>query len=42
MDYLELIKKEYNQNYLDYLTKYAFLSELFNFAVYDLDIEKSI
>ena len=42
MDYLELIKKEYEQNYLDYLTKYIFLSELFSFAVYEADIEKQM
>ena len=39
MDYLELIKKQYNTSFYDY-NKYDFLNELFSFAVHDSDIEK--
>lgn len=41
MDYLELIKKEYSTRFHDY-NKYDFLNELFNFAVYEADIEKQM
>ena len=41
MDYLELIKKEYNTSFHDY-NKYDFLNELFSFAVYEADIEKQM
>lgn len=41
MDYLELIKKQYNTSFWDY-NKYDFLNELFSFAVYEADIEKQM
>lgn len=42
MDYLELIKKEWQYKYGNYLTKYEFLGGVFNFVTYDKNIEKQM